>query len=209
MIAVVGFIASCDNKPAETSDSEGSENAETADTPAETKAEKVNYTVNTESSNIRWEGGTSGVSVYSHFGDIKLTEGSLEMEGDALVGGSFVVDMTTIEPKDDGYGDKTPADLVGHLTTDAFFLIEDYPTASFEITSVSGNTATGNLTVRSSTHEETVNIESVTVGDDGSVSAKGTLTFDRQKYDVKWEHFMKDVLLRDDIELKIDLMASK
>lgn len=210
MLAIVGFMASCDNKPAETTEAETSENTETAETPAETKAESATYTVNTESSNIRWEGGTSGVQVYSHWGNIKLTEGTLEMEGDALVGGSFIVDMTSIEPKDDGFSEEnTPEKLVGHLSTGDFFLVEEHPTASFEITSVSGNTANGNLTVRGNTHEESVNIESITVGEDGTATAKGTLTFDRQKYDVNWAHYLKDVLLKDDIDLQIELVANK
>ncbi len=168
------------------------------------------FVVDTEASNIRWTGATAGVTVYSHFGDINIQEGSLEVTGDQITGGSFVVDMTSIEPKDEGYSEEnTPEKLVGHLSTGDFFLVEEYPTASFDITSVNGNDVVGNLTIRGNTNQETVKLESVEVNEDGTVKAIGKLVFDRQKYDVKWAHFLKDTILKDEIELTIELVASK
>jgi len=197
------FFASCG----------GGENAETTTeaTPAkEEMAAATTYMVNTAESNIRWEGGTSGVTVYSHFGNIKLKEGKVEVTGDKLTGGSFVVDMTTINPKDEGYSEEnTPADLVGHLSTGDFFLVEEYPTATFKVTGAEGDKVMGNLTIRNKTNPETIMVESMTMGEDGKMTAKGKLVFDRQKYDVKWAHYLKDVLLKDEIELQIELVASK
>jgi len=39
------------------------------------------------------------------------------------------------------------------------------------------------------------------------MTANGTLVFDRQKYDVAWEHFLEDTVLSDDITLEITLVA--
>ena len=44
---------------------------------------------------------------------------------------------------------------------------------------------------------------------DGGFSGSGVLVFDRQKYDVKWEHYVEDYVLSDDIEIKLEIVASK
>ena len=216
MLGALFFMASCGgNKPQseethaeETHEHEGHDHDGDANHSHE--GEVATYVVDAQASNVRWEGGTSGINVYSHFGNIDIQEGSVMVEGDHITGGSFVIDMTSIDPKDEGYSeDNPPSKLVGHLSTDDFFAIEANPTSSFEITSVNENTLTGNLTVRGITNEETVNVENVTMNEDGTMNATGTLVFDRQKYDVAWVHFMEDVLLKDDIELQISLVANK
>jgi polyisoprenoid-binding protein YceI len=45
----------------------------------------------------------------------------------------------------------------------------------------------------------------ITENADGTVTASGKLTFDRQKYGVAWKHFMKDAILSDNIDLEISL----
>ncbi|MBI1183148.1 YceI family protein [bacterium] len=209
-IGALFFMASCGGSKAH--------NEETAENEVEVveedmdngTMEEVTYVVNPESSNIRWEGGTSGANVYSHFGNLKVQEGNLVLKGDKIVGGNFVVDMLSIEPMDQNYSEEHPAsDLVGHLSTGDFFLVEEYPTASFEITSANNKEVKGNLTIRDKTNEETIALDRFEVNEDGQVVAHGKLVFDRQKYDVNWKHYLKDVLLKDDIELQIDLAASK
>lgn len=187
-------------------------NGETkAEEPKEEMAKEATWTVDPAESNIRWEGGTAGAKVYSHYGDIMLKEGMVMTKGGELTSGSFVVDMTSIKPKDDGYSEENTAeDLVGHLSSDDFFLVSEHPTASFEVTSVDGNMIKGNLTVRGNTNEETIEIGSIEMSEDGNeMTAMGTLVFDRQKYDVAWEHYLKDVTLADDITLEITLKADK
>lgn len=191
-------FASCSNSETPTTETE-------AAAPA---AESKSWAIDTEQSRIKWEGGTSGVMVYSHFGSIKIKEGSLTTEGNNITGGNFVVDMTTIKPEDNGYNEEnTPEKLVGHLSTGDFFLVEQFPTASFAVKSMNGNTLTGDLTIRDKTNEETVNLAAVEMNPDGSMKATGTLVFDRQKYGVAWAHFMKDVLLKDDISLEVTLVG--
>lgn len=189
------------------------ETAESTPAPAteETaEVEAVNWTVDAAQSNIRWEAGTAGANVYGHFGDIDIKKGALTTEGSAITAGSFVVDMTTIEPKDDSYGEDNPASkLVAHLSSADFFAVEEHPMANFEITSVEGNNIKGNLTIRGNTNEETIMISDMKMNEDGSMTATGKLVFDRQKYDVAWEHYLEDTVLSDDIELEITLVANK
>lgn len=198
-IAATGtlFLASCgsNNQPAETAENEA--------TQTET-AEVTSADINLAESSVKWEGEMLGIK--AHWGYITLKEASVEMTGDKVSGGSFTVDMTSIDPKDDVYTEEqTPEKLVGHLSSADFFDVENHPTASFEITSVSedGATAKGNLTVRGITNEETV--ENISVAD-GMVN--GTLTFDRKKYDVSWDAPMKDAVLSDEIPLTIALKVA-
>ena len=174
------------------------ENTVTEETPA--VAETITYTADPAATQVNWKGEVIGV--YGHEGYVNLKSGSLEMQGDKLVGGEFVVDMTNIVPTDSSsYGKDEGTritDLQGHLAADDFFATATYPTSTFTITSVEGNKAMGNLTVRDKTHEETLEIENLNVTPEG-VTMTGKLVFDRHKYDVNWEHFVKDYILSDDI----------
>ncbi|MEM0934041.1 MAG: YceI family protein, partial [Bacteroidota bacterium] len=54
-------------------------------------------TVNTSESKVTWKAYKVGGS---HVGTIDLKSGSLEFDGETLVGGEFVVDMSTINTTD-------------------------------------------------------------------------------------------------------------
>jgi len=162
-------------------------------------------TVDLALSSVHWKGEMLGL--YSHEGDLKLKSASLELNNGAVSGGSFVADMTTMVPTDENYmpsEGRTPEKLVGHLSAPDFFDVATYPEASFTISSVSGSTATGTLTVRGISHEETVTNIEVVPGESGTL-VSGVLTFDRKKYDVAYETKMKDMVLSNDISLKITL----
>ena len=62
----------------------------------------------------------------SHTGTIELQEGTLIMEGNELVGGSFTVNMTSIQVTDLEAG-KGKEKLEGHLKTDEFFGVNKFP----------------------------------------------------------------------------------
>lgn len=166
------------------------------------------FTVNTAESVVNWRGEVAGV--YGHEGVINLQKGEVMVSDSQLIGGTFVIDMKTIQPTDSAsYNEKNKMeDLVAHLAQDDFFASDRFPTSTFVIKSVSGKTITGDLTVRDKTSEETLNIESMDMTDDG-INMTGTLVFDRQKYDVKWVHYMKDMVLSDDIAIKFNVVAKK
>ncbi|MFM1874610.1 MAG: hypothetical protein RL266_347 [Bacteroidota bacterium] len=192
------FLASCG----------GSQEPAAEESAQETVAvEAVTKTVDPTSSTVNWVGKMIGIK--AHNGTISLKEGSITLEGDKVVGGTFVIDMATITPLDenyapDGSAQGTRAMLVGHLGSADFFAIEENPTASFEVTGTNEDgTVSGNLTVRGKTNQETVT--NVVVGE-GTVS--GTLVFDRKKYDVAWDSPMKDAVLSNDIELNIELKVA-
>ena len=118
----------------------------------------------------------------SHTGTINLTSGYLEMDGDALVGGMFVVDMTSIKNTD--LGPDYQGKLEGHLKSEDFFGVEKFPTATLAIKGArkKGNTynVMADLTVKGIT--EAVNFELVM----GDSAARATVVIDRTKYDIRY-----------------------
>ena len=99
-------------------------------------------------SNIDWTGRkVTG----SHFGTIAVKEGSLSVNDGKLTGGRFVIDTTSIKILD-VTDPATNAQFAGHLASDDFFSIEQYPEARFEITAVNNNHVEGNLTIKGITH---------------------------------------------------------
>ncbi len=196
------IMASCGEAPKEAAaDTESAANEISTEAVVTYKAE--------DKSKVNWSGEVAGV--YGHEGYVHLDDGTLEVQGDKIIGGTFVVDMTNIVPTDSSYEyneQSHPDILASHLATEDFFHTGEYPTSTFVITNVEGNTVTGNLTVRGNTNEETMMIEEFkTEGDE--VMMTGKMVFDRQNYNVSWVHFMKDMILSDDISITYSLVAKK
>lgn len=168
----------------------------------------MNYALDTEGTKVMWRGEVAGV--YGHEGMINVAEGAVAVKGETITGGSIVIDMTSIMPTDSAsYKDedgRRASDLVGHLTTGDFFLVEEFPTASFVIKSHTGNQLVGDLTVRGTTKEVSATISSMEVSNEG-LSATADLVFNRQDFGVSWVHYMKDMVLSDDITLKIEVVG--
>lgn len=145
------------------------------------KAEPTDYKVDTSKSSVTWIGRKIAGA---HNGTIALKSGNLLMNGNKLVGGKFVMDMTTI--KDEG----GTAKLEGHLNSEDFFSTEKFPTSTFVITKVSGSggnvNVLGDLTIKGTT-KPVIFPATVTVNSDGTVSAlAGKIIVDRTKYDVRY-----------------------
>jgi len=142
-------------------------------------AQKVE--VNPEKSNIEWVGEKIGGQ---HEGNILLKSGSIELKDNKIVDGNFVVDMTTItntDLEDEEYNQR----LVGHLKSDDFFGVENFPTASFVVTESSKfsngkATVTGDLTIKGKT--ERITFDVVRAGKEYSTK----IDVDRSKFDVRY-----------------------
>ncbi|QIL74852.1 YceI family protein [Hymenobacter sp. HDW8] len=116
----------------------------------------------------------------------------MQVKGTQLVGGTFVVDITSLKNTDLTDADYN-AKLVGHLKSDDFFGVEKYSTATLVITSVKplkgnsdGNnaTVTGNLTIKGKTN--LISFPAKVGVKNGVAAASGVATVDRTKYDVKF-----------------------
>ena len=159
--------------------------------------------VSVKSSSITWVGKkVTG----KHMGTIDLKEGFFEMEDGVVTGGEFVIDMNSIACTD-LEGD-SKGQLEGHLKSDDFFGVENYPTAKLVITNVVKNEntykVTGDLTIKETTEPITFDLEEA--GDNFTT----TLTIDRSKYNVRYgsgSFFdnLGDKTIYDDFTLDINL----
>lgn len=167
--------------------------------------------VNTSESVINWKG--SKVVGSDHVGTLSLKEGSLDIKKGKLMGGSFVIDMTSINNTDLSGGTKEK--LEGHLKSDDFFGVGSFPTASFSITEAkaSGKGAydiTGDLTIKGKT--ESISFPATMSENGGKYEANATITFDRTKFDVRYgsgSFFdnLGDKAISDEIELEVKLVS--
>ena len=198
-ITVIAFtiftVAACNS--AETSEDE----------MAEMEGITADITADSTASEVIWKGDMLGL--YAHEGTINMQSGNLSIENGMVKSGAFTIDLASIKPTDDGYSEeKTADDLVGHLSSDDFFNVAEYPTATFEVTGSEGSEAMGNLTVRGKTNPETVKNVMV-MEENGNVVVTGELTFDRTKYDVNFKMPVEDKVLSNDITLKIKVVGNK
>lgn len=159
--------------------------------------------VNVKDSNIVWKAyKVTG----EHEGTIALKSGTLVFDGDQLTGGTFTIDMPSINVTD--LSGEQKGKLEGHLKSDDFFGVETHPTATFVITGVKGSadkyTVTGDLTIKNNTNPLTFEM---TVGNN---QANATLKVDRSKFDVRYGspsffNNLKDKAIYDEFDLNVTL----
>lgn len=160
--------------------------------------------VKTEDSKVVWKGyKVTG----SHEGTIALKSGSLSFNEEKLVGGEFVMDMTSIIVTD--LEGEYKGKLEGHLKSDDFFGIETYKTASLVFTDVKATgknsyAVSGDLTIKDKKNpvEFTISI----YGNKATASMK----IDRTKYGVRYGSAsffdgLKDKAIYDEFDLVTDL----
>lgn len=176
-------------------------------------AKEMVYVADPAASKVVWLGKkVTG----EHTGLVNLKSGNLKFDDKKIVGGDFEVDMSSItntDLKDAKYN----ADLVGHLKSADFFNSAEYPTASLKIksvTKVKGNNykIVADLIIKGISNEVTYNAD--VVDSAKSVSAKGTIVFDRTKYKIEYKSGkfvpnLGDKLIYDDVQLTVDLVAKK
>lgn len=168
---------------------------------------KVPSTVDTKASIVKW---TGKAATKSHWGHVNIKSADLKLEEGVPKSAKFVIDLTTIATKDIG-PDKGSEGLDKHLKNEDFFNVEKYPEARFESTKIESAgkdtyKVTGKLTIKDKTHEQ-----EITVKREGN-KVTGKFTFDRSKFDVKYNsksffslEKLGDKLIHDDIEMDITL----
>jgi polyisoprenoid-binding protein YceI len=171
--------------------------------------------VNTDNSTVKWKGSKIADG---HEGLIKIQKGVLMIEHGKLVGGEFGIDMTSII-NTDIESEKYKEMLEGHLKSDDFFNVEDFPTSTINITKVLPiETEDGNylimadLTIKGITHAITFQANVTIKGLHFSAIAK--IKIDRTKWDIKYNsgNFFKDLgdkLILDEIVFDVFLVSEK
>ena len=164
--------------------------------------------VNLEESSVKWTGVQ--LSGKTHYGTLAFKSADLSFSDEKLIGGNFVVDMTTLSVDDLTGRGKTS--LEGHLKSSDFFSVNDFNFSELKLNAVdmvSENeySAEGDLTIKGYTHEAKVSFQK----EGGSKNMKAKLVFDRSKYNVRYGsgsffENLGDKLILDDIELEVTLV---
>ncbi|MBU4537758.1 MAG: YceI family protein [Weeksellaceae bacterium] len=163
-------------------------------------------------SDVHWWGyKIAKTEASSHDGTVNVKSGNIVMKGNQVVGGSFVLDMTSINATD--LSGEYQTKLNGHLKNGDFFEVDKYPTATYTITSVKKNDdkiynyiVNGNLMVKGKTNA--VSFPAKISYSKGVVSlVSNKFSFDRQKFDVAYKAAMQDVLVKDDIDMLVKVTA--
>lgn len=164
------------------------------------------------SSTIQWWGyKLAKTEASSHTGNLTMKSGNIVVKGNQLVGGDFVFDMNSINTTDLTGEYKTKLD--NHLKNGDFFEVEKFPTASYKITSVKKNThknfkyiISGNLTIKGKKAPVSF-LANISHNKGVYQISSDKFAWDRQKFGVSYKITMKDVMLKDDIDMQIKLTA--
>jgi len=143
----------------------------------------------------------------SHEGTIDLKSGSLAFDDDRLIGGAFIIDMTTIISTD--MEGEYKGKLEGHLKSDDFFGVAKHPTSKLVINDaqlVSKNSydISADLTIKGIT--KPIEFEASIYGNKATASVK----IDRTEFNIKYgsgSFFddLKDNMIYDEMDLVIDV----
>ncbi|MGB1932581.1 MAG: YceI family protein [Flavobacteriales bacterium] len=143
----------------------------------------------------------------SHEGTIELKSGYLTLDNNNLVGGEFVIDMTTIVCTD--LSGKGKASIEGHLKSDDFFSVDNFPTASLTILSVKKKglgqyQVNANITIKGMTQEIMFDAEIK------EKTAKAKLVIDRTEFGIIYKsgnffEELADKAIYDEFKLSIEL----
>lgn len=176
-------------------------------------AETQKFELDLEESYLKWEGTRVGGG---HDGRVFLKSGEMEIRGNDLVGGSFVIDMSSIKV-DDIEDESRNARLRNHLLNEDFFSVDKYETSTLVITdSQLGKGGVYNvvadLTIMDSTNP--VMFDSVVNVDEEKVTAKSEFSIDRTKWGIRYRsgrffEGLGDRLIHDDIKFEVNLVAKK
>ncbi|MBU4537668.1 MAG: YceI family protein [Weeksellaceae bacterium] len=180
-----------------------------------TTKEGSTFELDTLNSRIEWKGfKVVKTDNTSHFGTIQFESGDVTVKDGKLESGKFVADMsslTSVDLKDDA---EQLNKLNGHLKSGDFFEVEKFPTASYEITKVTDNTAggdyntllDGNLTIKGITKPVQFNAN-VSVKD-GIVSiATEPKDINREDFGVKFQLPLANGVIKDEVNLQILVKA--
>ena len=160
------------------------------------QTEKV-HQLNIEESVINWK-GTYTFKFSQHEGTVHFKKGHLITNNGNIIGGSFIIDMTTITNED--YENNIGA--VGHLRDSDFFDVTLFPEAKLKITSIeyfkNGNVheVKADLTIKGIT--KSIEFWANVNGQNKTFESK--FKIDRSRWGIIYNHKLKDKAISEAIE---------
>ncbi|CAN5366340.1 YceI family protein [soil metagenome] len=180
-------------------------------------AEVVELKADAAKSKVNWTATKVGGE---HTGTVKLANGILKVEGNKLKGGSFDMDMTTIQDTDITNASMNEK-LTNHLRSEDFFSVEKNPTSTFKITKAEpianakagspNYNITGDLTIKGITNPVSFPGTVKISGDMAEASAK--VEVNRIKWDIKYRSGLlgtaADKIIYDNFTIDFNIVAGK
>jgi polyisoprenoid-binding protein YceI len=148
--------------------------------------ENGEYAVVAEKSQLKWAGKKPLVDGYINSGTIDVTEGEVSVSDDQK-SGTFTIDINTLSVSETKAKPGAESALEEHLKGDGWFNVEEFGTATFEITEISETedvetsfmyTVSGTLTMKGVTEEVAFPAE-VYVDENGDLVAVASFEIDR------------------------------
>ncbi len=214
--AAIALLAACNDAPK-------ADNAGTTDKQEVKSADGTSYAADKAVSTVTWTGTKPGGS---HAGNFKLSDGSLMVKEGAITGGSFVIDINSMDNTDLAADTAQKHGLEGHLKSPDFFDAAKYPTAKFEITGVTTfkydsltmkdvimkdatHTINGNLTLKDST--KNVSFPAKVTMSDAQVTAMANFNIDRTLWGMNYKgpKNPQDWIISKTVNLALNITANK
>jgi polyisoprenoid-binding protein YceI len=184
----------------------------------------VAYAIDTTATSVQWRATHKG-GFAPRYGTIKVVDGSLNVEGGAVTGGSFDVNLNTLttDPASVTEKDKKSTDLDGHLKSADFFDVAKHPTAKFVITGVTAydsskqksllpgatNLISGNLTLKDSTLNITFPAQITVTENDVTANAKFVIDRTAWGINYKTEGSPENWVISKEVEIGFSLKGVK
>lgn len=159
--------------------------------------------VDVEKSVVKWVGyKLTG----QHEGTISIKEGELNFENNVLTGGTFTIDMGSINTTDLEGGSKNRLD--GHLKDEDFFDVDKYKTAAMVFKEIKPSdkdySIKADLTIKGITNEILFNMSV------SETSATAYLKIDRTQFNITYKsatftNILKDKAIYDEFDLSVKL----
>jgi len=214
------LLASCGN-------GSNSEAAKTAAAQKVMAAKGQVLPIDTASSKVIWRG--SKLIGSDHTGFVPVLQGQVSISGSQISGGKITIDMKRLQPTDqDASGN---AKLKGHLSSQDFFSVDSFPTATFEITKIVAGTGSVNITPDSGKDAKNAGIQANTTvtgnmtikgisksisfpaevrADSTAVDFRAAFAIDRTNWGVNYgsENSIKDKIINKNIDFQINIRAT-
>ena len=145
-----------------------------------------------------------------HKGTVNISSGTVLVAGNKLLSGSFELDMRTITVTDLSGKDKQT--LEGNFRGDYFFDAKHYPTASFEILSLSNADKSADIEGKLTMHGITKNIRftaDINKCTQDEFSADAKILINRQDWQVATSNMLYNTLIKPDLWLHVVIKATK
>ena len=152
------------------------------------------YQIDTNLSEITWTG--TMVGMYEHTGKLKVASGDFTMLGGELMTGELVIDLNSMSTSDENYSeDKSSEMLIQHLKSADFFDVETSPKVIFKLLSHEK----GELTIKGIAQSYEL-LDMVVTPNGENIMIQGTLSFDRNHFNVSFKHPLKENVINDEVQ---------